>query len=41
VCSLIGRALDDIVGASVPEEPKKDRWDYESDDDFEEDWKTA
>jgi predicted phage terminase large subunit-like protein len=42
VCSLIGRALDDIVGASVPEEPKEEHKDYGDDgDDFEDDWKTA
>lgn len=45
VCSLIGRALDEIHGASVPvddSKPKQDRWEKRFDgDDAEDDWKAA
>jgi hypothetical protein len=44
VCSLIGRALDDIFSASVPnDEEKKRRNDYAApeDEDDEDGWKTA
>lgn len=42
VCSLIGRALDSIFGASVPTVEQKNQMDYSPvDDDDEEGWKTA
>ena len=42
VCSLIGRALDNIFGASAPTVEQKNRMDYSPvDDDDEEGWKTA
>ena len=43
VCSLIGRALDEIHGATKPDDPQKptkDRWDQAFDKDDENDWKT-
>jgi predicted phage terminase large subunit-like protein len=43
VCSLIGRALDDIYAATVPmrEDKARDGYAYEVDDDDLESWKTA
>lgn len=42
VCSLIGRGLDDMFAASVPEQPVKEHKDYYPDaDDDDGDWMTA
>jgi predicted phage terminase large subunit-like protein len=43
VCSLIGRAIDDIYGATTPQQEKagRDGYTYEADDDDLESWKTA
>lgn len=42
VCSLIGRALDDMYAARVPDEEKtRDQGYTTEDDDFDDDWKTA
>lgn len=44
VCSLIGRALDEVHGATIPqpeEKPKVDSWDKAFDEEQENDWKTV